>query len=1038
MRTIELDPISFIASPEEKKFILLRSEKADKDEQFLKEFAIPKIINKENANNIPGVWGTLGYKSNKPIDWLGNLKCSNEGNDEFDEDTELYKEIEYLKYMYPDINVKREVKEKVIDLRNLEIKVPTIFEMDDVPELRMDIFLDEDEGALAFYQLRRHNATEKHIDFIQPQATVNNTTKRDRLSYHFSVIPKKAIEQAYGIPGKFTLSNENSPNDFIVKVLVFKRKFKEGIVPKDSKQIIEMLENDIEKRSNNLFAKKHRLLKFYRKKRFLRPRKPAFKRVRKKEDIDSTKKTLFLIHGTFASTKGSFGKAYSWIEDLVEDGTYEQVLAFDHPTLFDDAEENVLELYKRFAKLDVQEFTHPVDLIGTSQGGLIAQFMANYPNSYMKIGKVALVASANGVDYLTFGKNLTKGLKLLRKVFRKFGMGQAVLISALLQHSINWVINRKGLKLMTPGSDKLNEIMFNTPINPKTRYLPVIGNFSASSTAGDILEGGIDLILGKDNDWVVNTKNQFLVPSAYCALPEYNPGKYREYAVTNKNALHGRLIQDEDVQSELENFFEDVSYLESTIPESANDDLFDAHCHLFGRSVVSGRLVLMLLADIMTYFQEENEEELLEPIEFKEGHGGYSSSFGAKFKNFVKYFVLNKNAHNMLHDLEEGYYASFTDVYRYVPLMFDLEMTFKNSYDDDDLEDRLDELKNSFSDEHKKLVKKINSIVKKADKGKKVFSGTQSQNDSSIKPLKDLLWLVKKLGKLTDNLSKETRESFHKQLDELSHLKVNYGNDVFPFLATDPRRTNMGTYIEGQVGPEKTFHGIKLYTPNGYSPTDPNFFDPSSGFTHNTSLYKWCSDTKTPIMAHNSDAGFATFTKRLEVFGHICTSDKNPDGSFKLEEKNKEFIEFNHTLFDGGFANSVRERAHTLNHPTLWREVLKKYPDLKICLAHFGGGSEEWQKEIAKLIVEYDNVYTDLSCQTDIERLKEIKEAYFIHDTPENLKIRSRVMYGSDYFLNMLQGIKFETYYNNFREVFTTDEIETMSLDVPKTYLGLK
>ncbi|WKV12642.1 hypothetical protein [Marivirga harenae] len=66
MRTIALDALSFIASPNEKKFVLLRAEQAD-DQNFLENFALPKILNQQAANKISGVWGTLGYANNQPI-----------------------------------------------------------------------------------------------------------------------------------------------------------------------------------------------------------------------------------------------------------------------------------------------------------------------------------------------------------------------------------------------------------------------------------------------------------------------------------------------------------------------------------------------------------------------------------------------------------------------------------------------------------------------------------------------------------------------------------------------------------------------------------------------------------------------------------------------------------------------------------------------------------------------------------------------------------------------------------------------------------
>jgi len=378
MRTIELNPISFLGSPNKKKFVLLRSKKADKDEQLLKDYIIPKIINHQNANHIQGVWGTLGYQSDKPIDWKGNLKCSNEGNDDFVRSTEIYKEIKHLKYMYPGLKEKGEIVEKCINLSNLDINMPPVFKLEEIPELRLDIFLDEDQGALAFYQLKKDKAKEEHIEFIQPQPTKDNTTKRDRLSYHFKIIPRKEIEPSKDFTNRYQLSHENSSHDFIVKVLIFKRKFKDQPLPTNSNDIIDIIEQDIEKASNNLFAKKHRLLIFNK-------RKHNFNRV-KKGSIDPKKKTLFLLHGTFSSTKGSFEDAYPWIESLLNENVYEQIIAFDHPTLVDDAAENIKALFRQFTKSKIEPFTQNVDVIGISQGGLIAQYLANLPNGFMPIG----------------------------------------------------------------------------------------------------------------------------------------------------------------------------------------------------------------------------------------------------------------------------------------------------------------------------------------------------------------------------------------------------------------------------------------------------------------------------------------------------------------------------------------------------------------------------------------------------------------------------------------------------------------------------
>ncbi len=1038
MRTIELNALSFIASPDEKKFILLRSEKAE-DETFLNEFAVPKILNRTEANKIPGVWGTLGYKDDKAIDWTGTLEASNDGNDEFKEDSTVKDEVEILKLMYPNLKEKGQIKEKVINLNQLEIPIPEIFSLEEIPQLRLDIFLGQDEGALTFYQFNKENNKDAELEFIQPQATQgNNTDSRDRLTYFFNIISRKNIEEVPDIPNRYRLSSEISEDDFIIKVLIFKRVFetkkKKTRIPTSSQEIVELVEQNLAAYPDGLFVKDHVLLIFNPKNNKFTKAQPG--------SIDTSKKTLLLFHGTFASTKGSFGEVYDWIGSMVGKNKYEQVIAFDHPTLFWDAKMNIEQLFAELNDVGVQAFEHEVDLIGTSQGGLLAQFLANYEQSSIKVGKVALVASANGVDYLSFVQGLTSGLKLFRKVMGKLGSAPVVLISALLQHSFEWVVNRPGLAVMNPGSGTLISIIYQKPLLQSTRYLPLAGNYESkgwfNKRRKKRLELAIDAILDDENDWVVGTKKQFKAPGEYVAIAGYNPGKYREFMIND--AKHGSLIEKDDAQNRIEQFFfhQSMDMIDTSHKNSV--DLFDGHCHLFGRSIITGRLILMIFGDLIDYFKNDNPDELQDLIDIREesdkGHG-----FSAVVKNIFKYFLFNKGAHQMLHDLEDDYYDIKAKTYRFIPLMFDLEMTFRNDYDKNDAGIAISERMQEFGTEHDKFFDRISTSINKFEKeGKSVFKGTLIQNEESVRILKYIKTILKSLNLANEDVEGDAKSSYHTQITELSQLKTIYGTDVFPFLATDPRREGMGNDIVELVGPGKIFHGIKLYTPNGYSPTDPYLYDPTVSFVDGTCLYQWCIDNNIAIMAHNSDAGFATFTDRLQVFGHICTNE--PDESdnkftYKLKFKDKEYIDFRYNLFKGGFGNAVKERAHILNHPSLWRKVLEQFPDLKICFAHFGGGSDDWQAEIKQLILDYENVYTDLSCQTNLDKLDKIRQRYYNEDTTENIKLRNRIMYGSDYFLNMLQGIKFENYYKNFRAAFNNDQLKFMSFEVPRSFLGV-
>ena len=338
----------------------------------------------------------------------------------------------------------------------------------------------------------------------------------------------------------------------------------------------------------------------------------------------------------------------------------------------------------------------------------------------------------------------------------------------------------------------------------------------------------------------------------------------------------------------------------------------------------------------------------------------------------------------------------------------------------------------------------IDRLVNKFEKTNElIFNGTWVENEESVRILKIIKTILTALNVVNINLKDDTKNGYLRQIEELKGLKVRYGNNIFPFLATDPRREGMSGYITDNVGRENSFRGIKMYAPNGYSPTDPLLFDDAKGFINGKCLYAYCIENRIPIMAHCSNAGFSTFVMELEVCGDILVHDVNGDIIIKDEMGNvtnyryehydtPTMITFNSSLTTGGFALAVRERACTLNHPRIWRKVLEKYPDLTLCLAHFGGESIEWRMEIAQLMRDFINVYTDLSCMTDEKKLKQIKKEYFDKNDP----IAEKIMYGSDFFLNMLGRIEFNNYYKHFTKVFSSAQIKKMSLDVPVNFLS--
>ncbi|MDA3866299.1 MAG: amidohydrolase family protein [Salinivirgaceae bacterium] len=1042
MRKVIFDVDAFMASQEGKKFVLLGAEEAI-TKQYVEQNVIPKITGKQREP-VPGFWGTLGYANDEAIDWRGHIEISSHGNDHFE--GVVKEEVDLIRECHPHLQSNpKSIKERFISFEHVEIDMPEVFYLDQLPTLRLELMLNPDEGALVFYQSEKEGVEDNAIEYIQPQATQGfYTSNRDRLKYFFDVVPQHELEEVENVPGMYRLSTTKDPKPFIVKIITFKRlalnnklRKYEDYERKNSKDILAEVERELSKNKfKKLLANDHELLIFDSQKNDFSKVKPG--------SINENLKTLFLIHGTFSSTAASYKELYgngkTWLKDMMGDagsGKYEQILAFDHPTFFYGAEENIAVMLQMLDSLGVAQFKIEVDFMGTSQGGLLVQYLANLNNQKIKVGRAALVASANGVGYLTAGEHVAKFLSILKYLFKFTGMEAQALIAALAQHSAEFILEQPGLQVMTPDNPKLESIMFTPPVHKNTLYLPVIDDYDESliedqrkirrfikKMGARIVDKIATSMLGQDNDWVVGTKNQYKVPADYCTIPNYHPAKYKDEMIP---AIHGTCLGKPDAISKLDNFF--LKPRPKQAPFVLNPDYFDAHCHIFGREVISARIMYLLIQELLTYQKESKKKIEIPPVEelalyVNQESGNKTASVAG---NIIKYFAMNKNAYQMLEDLENEYEKIKSNVYRYIPLMFDLEMTFRNKYYEHDVNKNLVEINNKFKTELKNYNKKIEEWIDRLDKGEQVFNGTRVQNEQSLKVLKIIKMSLKALKVADIDVSRDTLTGYNKQLKELKGLKVQYGDSIFPFIAVDPRRKNMSKLIADNVGANKPFGGIKMYAPNGYSPTDPHLCDDTSKFIGGKSLYAYCVDNNIPIMAHCSNAGFATFTMEIEVCGHIQEKDQivhysEPTG-----------IVFNNNIIKGGFENAVRERAYVLNHPKIWRKALEKHTDLKICFAHFGGESEEWREEIAKLMRDYPNVYTDLSCMIEQGRLASIKKNYFDTKDP----IIDRIMYGSDFFLNMLNKIRFNDYYKHFKNVFSDEQIKHMSVDVPKKFLGL-
>ena len=202
-----------------------------------------------------------------------------------------------------------------------------------------------------------------------------------------------------------------------------------------------------------------------------------------------------------------------------------------------------------------------------------------------------------------------------------------------------------------------------------------------------------------------------------------------------------------------------------------------------------------------------------------------------------------------------------------------------------------------------------------------------------------------------------TLEQQHKEL--LALAKPASG--VIPFCAVDPRRPRIVELTKQWIA--DGFRGIKLYPNLGYSPRHPALLQ----------IYEFAEQQGVPIIVHCSPGGIKSNT--------ISPED-----------------------------------AAQFSHPRHYDEIAQTFPQLRICLAHFGGHSEwekyrkkewypgdekSWISIIADLIRIHENVFTDISYtmfhfQENIPILK-----IFLTDP----SIRNSVLFGSDYYMVELEQL---------------------------------
>jgi uncharacterized protein len=214
---------------------------------------------------------------------------------------------------------------------------------------------------------------------------------------------------------------------------------------------------------------------------------------------------------------------------------------------------------------------------------------------------------------------------------------------------------------------------------------------------------------------------------------------------------------------------------------------------------------------------------------------------------------------------------------------------------------------------------------------------------------------------------------FLQQIEELAVLKKIYKETFIPFIGVDPRRENILELVQEYIE-QHGFGGIKLYPSLGFFPGDPSLYP----------VYNYATKNNIPIITHCSKGGLSFHGK--------------PQHSVNLEG-------------EAIFGKNNAEFAQNYTCPRAYEMLLKKFPKLKLCFAHFGGDAEwrtylrdhqrrlppakqSWGAQVMNLMYKYENVWTDVSYMAASRDLHPLLKV-LINDP----KIGGKILFGSDFFV---------------------------------------
>jgi predicted TIM-barrel fold metal-dependent hydrolase len=407
---------------------------------------------------------------------------------------------------------------------------------------------------------------------------------------------------------------------------------------------------------------------------------------------------------------------------------------------------------------------------------------------------------------------------------------------------------------------------------------------------------------------------------------------------------------------------------------------FDAHCHIFNVGFALREIKAMFFDWVIgkypteeKSFNKSKEEQVKSKIKFRNKLFRMIELLSSTVRPEKSNLKFIRSQVNDAWNISTGAIPLMMDIYYiFAPPVCEGDVEILISKDIGGQNIHLDE--KEFEEEFAKGINEFAGKLKERNKNLSDFGDFASELDRHVEEcINDFEYKYETKTALYGNLKMTSGYRFH--MERLKKMVLE-GQPIFPFFAGDPRRVGILDALKNEklIGHKGPFYGIKLYPRLGYHPKSKPVQD----------MLKICLERNLPVITHAGMGGF-------------------PPKDFNFDD-------------------SGSWKYNDYGNPEHFEEFLKK--GLRIDFAHLGSTdpSFKWARTIVDYMEKYKNVYSDLSCYTSREELKNIIDLFGDHST-----FKERIMYGSDfdvmYFTD--KSISLEQYCRNFSELFP-EEIENM------------